>query len=1534
MAIINRICGWIGNRIQRLVVQKGQSLVEMALFFPILLLLLAGLIEVGLYANNYLTVLDASREGARLGSDGDPDPNLQQVWTHDGGVRNDPITLCKDGPDVSNGDPDVEITDVYFQIACLAYRDMHPLEITTDTNKLNDIVVTIYAVAPLTDTYEIKVRPNITDDIDIIYSRFGISPTHIHDGYYSWLNNFDPENPAYENRLKEEDIRNFLDANPPSGAIAFIAVEMWWEHELLLNLAVTQAFIPDPLLIHTHTIMPISAAEPTPTAGPSPTPGDIPTATPQTVTPSPTPTETGTPTSTPTETHTPTNTPTETSTPTETPTPTPTATPDLPVPWQHKDVGDVGVAGSAGFSGGEFTVSGSGEDILGSDDEFHFVYQPAAEDYCQITARILSQTNTHGWAKAGVMFKQSTISGSNYALMGVTQNNGMLFQWNYTNFEYGTNYSFPIWVQLVRNGTTLTGYYSTDGINWIEYATRTVSLTTPAVLGLFVTSHNDSELSTVRFDNVSVVCASIPTQTPTPTQTNTPTETSTPTETPTPTATPLIVPIKINFQPSSAVTPVGYLVDSGSAFGDRGNGYTYGWNSSNGNTRERNADDDQRLDTLNHMNSFTWEIELPPDNYIINLGMGDPSYTDSINHIFVEGIEIVDLDGGDYFDINEGLEISVTDGKLTLVPASGSYVKILYIDIIPTLSITPTPTPSSTPSPTPTPTITCGGLVQEAETGVLSEFTIGSDAAASNGAYIHIPDGAGDSWSIDEDRKATYCVTLDEIGIFRIIGWVYAADGGANSFYVTVDGVPAEGYLWDTEIISSYEADYVNDRNSDDPIEVILDAGNHIVTFYAREDGTRLDKFEFEFMGGPTPTPTPTPTATIPPTPESIAVFPMDADPGWTTEGEWAFGVPTGLAGDHGLPDPTSGATGSFVYGYNLGGGYTDSMPEYALTTGPIDCSGYYSIELKFSRWLNVERSAYDHASILASNDGVNWATIWENPDVDVGSGASVADSSWTDVSYDISSVADGNMAVYIRWVMGTSDGGWTYSGWNIDDVEIIGMALSGDPPNTPVNLMPSPGGTVLVQNPMFSWSAFSDPDDGDSQSKFHLMLRRANGTYFSLGSHDTGLMISDADNFTPTDWSLPDGEYCWRVRVSDSMSWWSEFSAETCFTVDTGFKIIASYTFDSMPEWTAEGQWQFGVPTGGMGDHGVPDPTSGYTGNYVYGYNLNGGYQDNMAEYSLTTEAYNCGAMENVTLKFMRWLNVEISIYDHAYLRVSTDGSTWTTIWENPATEVHDGASVADTSWQEMIFDISSVADHQTTVYIRWVMGTSDGGWNYSGWNIDDVEITGNQVGYLNEDFESYTLGDNPDNWLDQRQSLENVDLFDVKSVDSSYVLGTSSTETNIYSHYIGGSSPNWTNYEYSGRLRYTSTGGGIGLTFYSQYPDSDAYYRLRAYSGGSMHLSPHPDGQTVSGGVTDTGISLASGVWYRFRIQVESLYGGTRINIRAKVWLDGDSEPVNWQVDCYDVSSTRYTSGTVGVWTMNTGEKYFDDLIVQPLP
>ena len=178
--------------------------------------------------------------------------------------------------------------------------------------------------------------------------------------------------------------------------------------------------------------------------------------------------------------------------------------------------------------------------------------------------------------------------------------------------------------------------------------------------------------------------------------------------------------------------------------------------------------------------------------------------------------------------------------------------------------------------------------------------------------------------------------------------------------------------------------------------------------------------------------------------------------------------------------------------------------------------------------------------------------------------------------------------------------------------------------------------------------------------------------------------------------------------------------TASYAATAAYGVTTFYENTLDTNPGWAISGgQWAFGQPTGQGGAYGGPDPTSGHTGLNVYGYNLNGDYTNNMPEYHLTSTAIDCTGAFRTKLHFWRWLGVERSQYDHAYVRISTNGTTWTNVWSNPDSEI------ADTEWKAMEYDIAAIADNQPTVYLRWTMGATDSGWTYCGWNIDDVKLT-----------------------------------------------------------------------------------------------------------------------------------------------------------------------------------------------------------------
>jgi hypothetical protein len=182
------------------------------------------------------------------------------------------------------------------------------------------------------------------------------------------------------------------------------------------------------------------------------------------------------------------------------------------VTWFGLDIGPVSAAGAAGESGGLWTVEGSGADIWANSDEFHYVSQPYSGDFT-VTARVASIENTNGWAKAGIMIRETLDAYSTNAFVCVTPSSGMLFQrrnvtGQQSRYLQNGGLFAPQWVRLVRESDLFTAYRSFDGVNWTLIGADTIVMAGQEIhVGMAVTSHNDGVLATAEFDNVSIIAA-------------------------------------------------------------------------------------------------------------------------------------------------------------------------------------------------------------------------------------------------------------------------------------------------------------------------------------------------------------------------------------------------------------------------------------------------------------------------------------------------------------------------------------------------------------------------------------------------------------------------------------------------------------------------------------------------------------------------------------------------------------------------------------------------------------------------------------------------------------------------------------------------------------------------------------------------------------------------------------------------------------------------------------------------------------------
>jgi hypothetical protein len=181
----------------------------------------------------------------------------------------------------------------------------------------------------------------------------------------------------------------------------------------------------------------------------------------------------------------------------------------LPLPWVASDIGTGMLAGSTTHNAGTFTQAGTG--VIGSTaDKLRFTYQTLTGDG-EIIARISSLQNTGTSSRVGVMIRDSLATNSKQIFMGMTGSGS--YRWvrraatggstSSTNSSSGTVPN--TWVRLVRSGTTITAYKSTNGTTWTTVGSTTnTTFASTCYIGLAVGSGSDTTLNTSQFSNLSV----------------------------------------------------------------------------------------------------------------------------------------------------------------------------------------------------------------------------------------------------------------------------------------------------------------------------------------------------------------------------------------------------------------------------------------------------------------------------------------------------------------------------------------------------------------------------------------------------------------------------------------------------------------------------------------------------------------------------------------------------------------------------------------------------------------------------------------------------------------------------------------------------------------------------------------------------------------------------------------------------------------------------------------------------------------------
>ena len=180
----------------------------------------------------------------------------------------------------------------------------------------------------------------------------------------------------------------------------------------------------------------------------------------------------------------------------------------LPAPWETAEIGTSITPGNANASNDVFTVEGAGN-VSGSSDNFRFVYQPLSADG-EIKVKLASTESTGREGRIGVMIRENLTSASKNVFVGISPDG--VVRWQTRNSSGGSTSvtssagGLPeIWIRLVRTGSTIKGYKSTDGVQWSSVGSATISMAANIYVGFAVSSGTTTVLNTSTFVTPNVV---------------------------------------------------------------------------------------------------------------------------------------------------------------------------------------------------------------------------------------------------------------------------------------------------------------------------------------------------------------------------------------------------------------------------------------------------------------------------------------------------------------------------------------------------------------------------------------------------------------------------------------------------------------------------------------------------------------------------------------------------------------------------------------------------------------------------------------------------------------------------------------------------------------------------------------------------------------------------------------------------------------------------------------------------------------------
>ena len=246
---------------------QGQSLVEITLFIPIMLLMLIGFIEIGTFINDYITVTDTTRSAARYVSSQNPEETRCQPF----GPKSNPKEILFDTTCLSN-------YSAAYNTAAATVKGWgadRVYQVCQESETVNFFYVTGCSVMRNLGS-DMGTVLSTTEDIDVVVTTVPITGgVPMAAGTVTWslygnkTSGFLKTSPPASVADFEDSFKTELTRYSTAPSTGVVIVEVFSAHKqvtglfsFVSRLAGGNALLPDPIPIHVYSIFPLVALDP------------------------------------------------------------------------------------------------------------------------------------------------------------------------------------------------------------------------------------------------------------------------------------------------------------------------------------------------------------------------------------------------------------------------------------------------------------------------------------------------------------------------------------------------------------------------------------------------------------------------------------------------------------------------------------------------------------------------------------------------------------------------------------------------------------------------------------------------------------------------------------------------------------------------------------------------------------------------------------------------------------------------------------------------------------------------------------------------------------------------------------------------------------------------------------------------------------------------------------------------------------------------------------------------------------------------